>query len=142
MAPRRPVKSDSGTSAPVPPDYPHVAAANQYIDGVLSGEILACKWVRLACERQRLDLARTRWEWSFDPEKAERVCRFIEKLPHTKDEWAARKELLRLEPWQCFILTTTFGWVGKDGKRRFQIVYIEVPRKNGKSDGYHQRRIK
>jgi len=38
-----------------------------------------------------------------------------------------------LEPWQCFILTTVFGWVDDNGNRRFRSVYIEVPRKNGKS---------
>lgn len=113
--------------------HPHVAAANQYIDDVLSGRILACKWVRLACQRQKNDLERTDGLWRFDPIKAERVCRFIENLPHTKGEWAARKERIRLTPWQCFVLTTIFGWVDAEGLRRFQIVYIEVPRKSGKS---------
>ena len=113
--------------------HPHVAKATQYIADVLAGRVLACKWVRLACERQKKDLARKGWLWRFDPEKAERVCRFIERLPHTKDEWAARREKIRLEPWQCFILATVFGWVDSDGKRRFQICYICVPRKNGKS---------
>jgi phage terminase large subunit-like protein len=113
--------------------HSHVVKANQYIADVLAGRVLACKWVRLACERQKRDLARKGWLWWFDPEKAERVCRFIERLPHTKDEWAARREKIRLEPWQCFILTTVFGWVNNAGKRRFQIVYIEIPRKNGKS---------
>jgi phage terminase large subunit-like protein len=32
-----------------------------------------------------------------------------------------------------FILTTVFGWVKPDGKRRFRRAYIEVPRGNAKS---------
>jgi phage terminase large subunit-like protein len=119
--------------AKAPRSDTHVAKAEKYIDEVLSGRVPACKWVRLACERQRNDLARKNWKWRFDAEKAERVCRFIELLPHSKGEWAARRERIKLEPWQCFILTTVFGWVGDDGKRRYQIVYIEVPRKSGKS---------
>lgn len=39
-----------------------------------------------------------------------------------------------LEPWQCWVLTTIFGWRRRaDGGRRFRRVYIEVPRGNGKS---------
>jgi phage terminase large subunit-like protein len=42
-------------------------------------------------------------------------------------------EPISLEPWQVFILTTVFGWVTPDGKRRFRRSYIEVPRGNAKS---------
>lgn len=39
-----------------------------------------------------------------------------------------------LEPWQCFIFTTVYGWFRKDtGGRKFGRVYIEVPKGNGKS---------
>jgi phage terminase large subunit-like protein len=40
---------------------------------------------------------------------------------------------MRLEPWQCFILTTIFGWVSEAGFRRFREAYTEVPGGNGKS---------
>lgn len=40
---------------------------------------------------------------------------------------------LHLEDWQCFIITTVFGWLNEQNKRRFRTVYTEVPRKNGKS---------
>lgn len=112
----------------------YVAIANRYIGEVLSGAIPACRWVKLACQRQVDDLARIGqpdWPWLFDAEKAARVCRFIELLPHIKGRWATPN--LVLEPWQIFILTTAFGWVGANGNRRFRTVYIEVPRKNGKS---------
>lgn len=109
----------------------HVDKANAYIAAVLSGEIPASKWVRLACERQRDDLLKPPGGYRFDHDRAGRVCRFIEMLPHIKGEWAGQP--LKLEPWQCFVLTTAFGWVGEDGRRRFKTVYIEVPRKNGKA---------
>ncbi len=70
----------------------------------------------------------------FDRSTAERVCRFVQLLPHTKGKWASRRERIKLEPWQQFFLCVAFGWLHKDtGKRRFREVYLEVPRKNGKS---------
>ena len=55
----------------------------------------------------------------------------MERLPHVKEPLAGQPILL--EPWQVFILTTLFGWVKPDGKRRFRRAYVEVPRGNGKA---------
>lgn len=112
----------------------YVGIANKYVDDVLTGKILSCESVKRACERQRNDLAR--WpdathEYHFDSAKASRVCKFIELLPHIKGPLAG--QCIQLEPWQIFILTTSFGWVKQDGTRRFRRAYIEVPRGNGKS---------
>lgn len=111
----------------------YVAIADGYIDDVLSGEIPACKWVRLACERQRRDLERLDWQWRFDPERAAHVCRFVELLPHVKGEWARGRGTIVLSPWQCFVLSTVFGWVNESGHRRFKKAYTEIPRKNAKA---------
>lgn len=114
----------------------HVAAATQYARDVVSGKIVACKWVRLACQRQLDDLTKSKgsWPYRFDDVAANRVCRFIEVLPHIKGEWAFRRERIKLDPYQQFILTTIFGWLRKDtGARRFREAYISVPRKNAKS---------
>src|SRR5205085_2611155 len=68
------------------------------------------------------------------PQRAARICEFLELLPHIKGKWARERRLLELDPWQCFILTTVFGWVHREtGLRRFREVYLEVPRKNAKS---------
>ncbi|HEC2537286.1 TPA: terminase large subunit, partial [Yersinia enterocolitica] len=41
---------------------------------------------------------------------------------------------IKLEPWQQFIFAVGFGWLKKKNKlRRFTEIYVEVPRKNGKS---------
>jgi phage terminase large subunit-like protein len=113
----------------MPRDY--IRIANQYINDVLSGEIPACQYVRQAAERQRRDLARKAWPYTFDTTRAAHVCKFVELLPHIKGEWAGRAIIL--EPWQIFILTTTFGWIDGTGRRRFKTCYTEVPRKNAKS---------
>lgn len=115
----------------------YCSAAQEYMLGVLAGEIPACKWTRLAVERQAADLERqgdADWPWVFDADKASRPCEFIELLPHIKGKWARDRRLIELEPWQCFVITTVFGWVHQDtGLRRYREAYIEVPRKNAKS---------
>ena len=115
----------------------HVLAAQTYAQQVVGGQIPACKWTLEACQRQLDDLHRQTgddWPWLFDETKAARPCAFVELLPHIKGKWARDKRLLVLDAWQCFIVTTVFGWVHKDtGLRRYREAYIEVPRKNGKS---------
>jgi phage terminase large subunit-like protein len=115
----------------------YVDRARQYMRDVLDGTVLACKWVRLAVERQVADLERSvgeDWPWVFDAARAERPCAFIELLPHIKGKWAREGRTIELEPWQCFILTTVFGWVHHaTALRRFLEAYEEEARKNGKS---------
>lgn len=115
---------------------PYVSIARKYAEGVVSGKVIACEWVKKACQRQIDDLARAKkggWQFVFDPKKATAVCSFVELMPHIKgSKWAGQK--ISLEPWQCFILTTIFGWVHKETKlRRFRLVYLEMGRKNAKS---------
>lgn len=117
--------------------YPNVNAANQYARDVVNGKILACRFTILACQRHLDDLERAKdpkWPYRFDKNKAERFLRFSQKMPHTSGEWARRKLRIDFEPWQKFSLGVPFGWVRRDnGFRRFTEIYIEVPRKNGKS---------
>ena len=122
----------------------YVTAARRYAEAVVAGEILACRWVQRACQRQLDDLVRYSGKASpfrFNPklkdkegrtfQPADNLCAFIERLPHVKGPLAG--EPIRLEPWQVFILSTVFGWMKPDGKRRFRRSYIEVPRGNAKS---------
>lgn len=90
------------------------------------------KYERLCWERHARDLADPRGK-IWRPEAGERVITFIEKFcKHHKGEWAGHP--LILEPWQREALKISFGWFNADGTRRFRTVYIEVPRKNGKSE--------
>jgi phage terminase large subunit-like protein len=118
-------------------NHPHVEKALGYARDVVAGKVLACKWVRLACKRHIDDLEKQKtkdFDFRFDSNKAERVCNFIELLPHTKGKWAQDNELIRLEPWQCFKTCVLFGWINKmTGLRRFRRAFIEEPRKNAKS---------
>lgn len=117
--------------------YPNVNAANKYARDVVSGRIVACRYVRLACQRHLDDLKSEKkrgFKFRFDRDRAERACEFIQLLPHTKGEWAHKRMLITLEPWQLFIIACVFGWlIRSSGLRRFTEVYTEIARKNGKS---------
>lgn len=117
--------------------YPHVAQATQWARQVVRGKVPACRYVVLACQRHIDDLERSRggdFPYRFAPAEAEKKIALVELLPHTKGEWAFKRQLVTLEPWQKFGLAVTFGWVRKgSGLRRFRESYWEVPRKNGKS---------
>ena len=112
----------------------YVDKAKRYITKVLDGKIPACRWVKFACLRQKQDLERkksSKFPYHFDRKRANRPCKFIECLCHVKGPKAG--ECIHLEDWQCFIITTIFGWVDDNGYRRFSQAYIEVGRGNGKS---------
>lgn len=118
-------------------EFGHVSDAYEYARDVVNGKIVACKWVIRACERHltELEAAKTKaFPYRFDAARAEDICRFVELFKHVKGKWARRREHIRLQPWQKFILSSIWGWVRKkDGLRRFREAYIEVPRKNGKT---------
>ena len=68
----------------------------------------------------------------YDKKKADRAVKFIEMLPHTKGEWEGRP--FWLLPWQEQIIRDLFGIVKADGFRQFRTAYIEIPKKQGKSE--------
>ena len=73
-------------------------------------------------------------KYKFDKKKANRAVAFIETfLTHTKGELGGKPFLL--EPWQKDqIIKPLFGWVDENGIRKYRTCYIEIPRKNGKSN--------
>ena len=93
--------------------YPSVNAANKYARDVVAGKVIVCRYVILVCQRHLDDLDKSKsknYPYKFSRDHAERVCRFIEKLPHTKGKWASQNLKLKLEPWQCFQFACVFGW--------------------------------
>ena len=66
--------------------------------------------------------------------KAQRVIRFIQCLNHTKGEFHGQP--FRLLPWQEKVIRDVFGTVRDDDPsiRQYTTAYIEIPKKNGKSE--------
>lgn len=108
------------------------AIVAQYVDDVLSGEIITGRLVRLAVERHVRDIneGADRGLW-FDPDAGARPIQWFDFCHHSKGKWANTP--ITLEPWQMFVLWCVFGWRREDGTRRFRTVHEELGRKNGKS---------
>jgi phage terminase large subunit-like protein len=68
----------------------------------------------------------------YDKKQADRAVTFINNLKHTKGKWAGKN--FDLLPWQEQIIRDIFGIVKENGKRQFQTAYIEIGKKNGKSE--------
>lgn len=68
----------------------------------------------------------------YDKEYADFAVTFIESLCHTKGTWAGKK--FELIDWQEQIIRDLFGILKPNGYRQFNTAYIEIPKKNGKSE--------
>ena len=68
----------------------------------------------------------------YDKEAADFAVEFIENLTHTKGQWAGKN--FELIDWQEQIVRDIFGILKPNGFRQFNTAYIEVPKKNGKSE--------
>jgi len=121
--------------------------ATRYAEDVVAERLPACKYHRLACQRHLDDLARAEmggWAYAWNPEltdvdgrsyrPAERICKFVQLMPHVKGDWAAKRQRIELAPPQVFILASIFGWINAaTGKRRYREADVFIPRKNAKS---------
>ena len=107
-----------------------------YCDDIINGKIIAGKPVIAACKRHISDLNKAEIDHSFpycfNNKKANRALKACRLFKHYKGEFAGQP--FNPEPWQIFIIASIFGWVHEDtGFRRFNKIYIEVAKKNGKS---------
>lgn len=68
----------------------------------------------------------------YDKEYADFAVAFIESLCHTKGTWAGK--WFELMDWQEQIIRDLFGILKPNGYRQFNTAYIEIPKKNGKSE--------
>ena len=68
----------------------------------------------------------------YNEELADYAVNFIECLCHTKGTWAGKP--FKLLEWQEQIIRDLFGIIKPNGYRQFNTAYIEIPKKNGKSE--------
>ena len=105
----------------------------EYARDCISGKQRCCLYTKLACERFLKDLSRP--DLLFIPRKVDRVIEFCSKLKHFQGKSAGSHFIL--EPWQEFVTANVFGFYkyDEDGKleRRFNLAYIEMSRKQGKT---------
>jgi phage terminase large subunit-like protein len=107
-----------------------------YCDKVLDNPSDYCIWEKYAVERYLRDMYESDNERMYlDELKAAQAVGFMEALRHSKGKWAGRRFIM--SDWQIFATWNIFGWQIVDEEdahiRRFKTVYLEVPRKNGKT---------
>ena len=68
----------------------------------------------------------------YDKAAADYAVSFIECLCHTKGTWAGKP--FELIDWQEQIIRDVFGTVKGNGYRQFNTAYVEIPKKQGKSE--------
>lgn len=104
------------------------AKYTDYASKVISGEITACNYIKLACKRylEFFD------KYDFRTDKVDRVINFISKLKHYTGAHNGKPFILL--PYQEWIIYSIFGFYHKGTERRVtNYVYCELARKNGKT---------
>lgn len=106
-----------------------------YARGCLNGKIPSGKKHKWACKRFLRDLDRIGEEdfpYIWDDDQALEIIEWFALLRHSKGVLAGKP--IELTIWQQFDLCQIYGWRHKDtGRRRFTQAFIEVGRKNAKS---------
>lgn len=101
----------------------------KYIEGVKSGKIVACEYIKLAV--QRFEEFRDRPDIFFDEECVDEAISFISNIKHFLGKSAGKNFIL--EPWQEFIVASLLGLKWADtGYRVCRETYIQIARKAGK----------
>ena len=101
----------------------------KYAQQVLEGKIIACYYVQLACKRFLQDLNRE--DLIFNCDKVTNVISFISTFKHNTGQFVGKPFILLA--WQQFVVANIYGFYYSDGTRRFTTAYIEIARKNGKT---------
>ncbi len=108
----------------------------QYANDVLSGKIVAGKWIKLAAQRF-FDWIETAEQdgYFLDHRQGMFAIDFFPKfLTHTKGPLAKLKLPFILSPYQQFTIYNIFAWINAETKlRRINFIYEAVARKNGKT---------
>ncbi len=107
--------------------------AEEYIQNVQSGKEICGKYVRLAVQRHvDLQAAAKERGYYFDIKAAKKYTSLFRLMRHTTGEFAG--EHFRLSGWQAFIIWVIFGWKKKNNLRLIRKAYIEIAKKNGKTE--------
>jgi phage terminase large subunit-like protein len=68
----------------------------------------------------------------FSEGRASRAVKFYESLRHTKGTFHG--QAFKLLPWEGRIVREVYGTLRENGARQYKYVYIEIPKKNGKTE--------
>lgn len=102
----------------------------QYIEDVLNNKVIACKSIKLACNRFLSFLEKE--QYYFDDAAVQRVINFISLIRHYLGKHNGKPFIL--QAWQTLIIASIYGFKHKkDDTRVCRNAFILMARKNGKS---------
>jgi len=103
---------------------------HKYTHDVVSGKIIAGKWIKLACQRHLDDLERD--DVYFDIKAAKSIVLWFKFIPITDGKLVGQSTLLY--PWQIFFVCCLLAWKCTDtGFKKYKYAYAQVARKGGKT---------
>lgn len=103
--------------------------AVKYCNDILTDVIPACIYIKQACLLFLNNLKRE--DLIFDEHEVNKVITFINHLNLSEQETPTK---FLLQPWQTFLVCGIYGFHFTDsGLRKVNTVFLELPRKNGKS---------
>lgn len=112
--------------------FPNCARGYKYAEDVVSGEVVACKFIKAACAKFLREIEEDFRPWFFDFDAAEKYLRSVQKFQHVIGHWPTKN--IVYEPWQCWVWMNIMGFKNRTtGFRRFRIAHIEIARGNAKS---------
>lgn len=111
----------------------------KYADDCINDIIPSCIKHKWACQRfiddvkkSELNCLKEPFNYKWNEEEASKIVKWFSYLKHSKGELAG--QFITLTTWQKFCLCQIYGWENKyTGLRRFSKSFIEVARKNAKS---------
>lgn len=111
----------------------------KYADDCINDIIPSCIKHKWACQRfiddvkkSELNCLKEPFNYKWNEEEAYKIVKWFSYLKHSKGELAG--QFITLTTWQKFCLCQIYGWENKyTGLRRFSKSFIEVARKNAKS---------
>ena len=104
----------------------------RYMQGVLSGDVVACEKIRKLCEIMLPRVESGKYKcWHYDPVLECRPGRFIEAFCCNPQGKPGQR--ITLEPFQFFWQELAFGFVDDNGLRQLNEVFNVRARKNGKT---------
>lgn len=105
----------------------------QYARDVVSGKIVAGKFVRLAAKRHLDDLKQgEKRGLSWDQAAADRAIDFFPAVLSITEGAKAGQPFVLL-PWHLFVVGSIYGWKDRNGLRRFRFVWLETGKGQAKS---------
>jgi phage terminase large subunit-like protein len=100
---------------------------------VVAGTRIAGPHVRNQCARHLKDIktgGKRGLKW--DVEESNKAIRFYSSVLKLNGGDFEGVPFVLL-PWQQFVVGSLFGWIGRDGYRRFRVAYVETAKGSGKS---------